>query len=39
MVLIGSSETHGTCYVETRNLDGETNLKSKCAPKKLKKHV
>ncbi|KAG8520290.1 Phospholipid-transporting ATPase IB [Galemys pyrenaicus] len=27
MVLISSSEPHATCYIETSNLDGETNLK------------
>lgn len=29
MLLIGSSEPEGLCYIETSNLDGETNLKIK----------
>ncbi|TDL18612.1 calcium transporting ATPase [Rickenella mellea] len=31
MVLIASSEPEGLCYIETSNLDGETNLKIKQA--------
>lgn len=38
MIVINSSESKGVCYVETKNLDGETNLKykqarSECIPK------
>lgn len=37
MVLLRSSEPKGVCYVETKNLDGETNLKHKVAEKSLNK--
>lgn len=33
MILINSSADKGICYVETKNLDGETNLKHKKALK------
>lgn len=39
MVLCRSSENKGLCYVETKNLDGETNLKHKVADKFLNKIV
>lgn len=29
IVVISSSDSEGSCYVETKNLDGETNLKTK----------
>ncbi|KAJ2355406.1 phospholipid transporting ATPase, partial [Coemansia sp. RSA 2618] len=32
LLLLSSSDDDGTCFVETKNLDGETNLKSKHAP-------
>ena len=35
MVLLRSSEPKGVCYVETKNLDGETNLKHKTTEKYL----
>lgn len=35
MVLVRSTEDEGVAYVETKNLDGETNLKNKCVPKDL----
>ena len=35
MLVIKSSEEEGVCYVETKNLDGETNLKHKSVPKQL----
>lgn len=31
MVLLTSSEDGGNCYIETSNIDGETNLKIKQA--------
>jgi phospholipid-translocating ATPase len=33
MILINSSGEKGICYIETKNLDGETNLKHKKATK------
>ena len=33
MVIIHTSDPQGVCYVETKGLDGETNLKMKSAPK------
>jgi phospholipid-transporting ATPase len=35
MVLLTSSGRKGICYIETKNLDGETNLKQKVANKDL----
>ena len=35
MILLKSSEPKGVCYVETKNLDGETNLKHKTTEKYL----
>lgn len=33
MILLTSSEPKGICYIETKNLDGETNMKHKLAHK------
>ena len=38
LFIIKTSEPKGTCYIETKNLDGETNLKSKCSIKEVEKH-
>lgn len=35
LVIISTGEADGACYVETKNLDGETNLKIKKGPKEL----
>ncbi|KAG2485813.1 hypothetical protein HYH03_015523 [Edaphochlamys debaryana] len=40
LVFLSSSDTGDLCYVETANLDGETNLKIKnCFAKTAKKHI
>jgi magnesium-transporting ATPase (P-type) len=33
VIVLSTSDSHGICYVETKNLDGETNLKIRQAPK------
>jgi len=35
VVMINTSLAKGVCYVETKNLDGETNLKQKTSAEKL----
>lgn len=35
VILLSSSESKGTCYIETKNLDGETNLKQKSVNKEF----
>ena len=37
MLLLQTSEPKGVCYIETKNLDGETNLKYKSAHKEIAK--
>lgn len=34
-MLLGASDSKGVCYVETKNLDGETNLKIKSVHKEI----
>jgi phospholipid-transporting ATPase len=38
IILLTSSEANGICYVETKNLDGETNLKHKLANPETQNH-
>ena len=35
LIIISTGEADGACYVETKNLDGETNLKIKKGPKEF----
>ena len=35
LLILKTSDAKGGCYVETKNLDGETNLKTKMAEKEL----
>ena len=35
LILLSCSDQDGVCYVETKNLDGETNLKNKQVAKDL----
>ena len=35
LLIVQSSENKSVCYTETKNLDGETNLKHKLAVKTL----
>ena len=35
LIVIGTAEQDGSCTIDTANLDGETNLKSKRAPQNL----
>ena len=35
-MILRTSEPKNDCYIETKNLDGETNLKNKACPKELK---
>ena len=34
-IIVLATSPKNICYVETKNLDGETNLKHKIAPKEL----
>ena len=33
IVVLRSSDEHGLCYIDTQNLDGETNLKQREVPR------
>lgn len=35
MLILHSSDPKGKLYIETKNLDGETNLKQKLVPKEF----
>ena len=35
-LIIKSSSSNGYCYIDTKNLDGETNLKAKCSVEEFK---
>ena len=39
LIVIASSKSAGTCYIETSSLDGEKNLKSKKIAKDLNKYI
>ena len=38
LLLLNSSAPKGICYIETKNLDGETNLKHKSSNKEIMHH-
>jgi len=38
VLILNTSDPKGCCYVETKNLDGETNLKVKTVQKDLNSH-
>jgi phospholipid-transporting ATPase len=37
LLLLNTSEPKGVCFIETKNLDGETNLKNKQTNKSILK--
>ena len=39
LILVKSSLPRGICYVETKNLDGETNMKQKIASEHIEKKL
>ena len=38
LILLYSTDSTRLCYIETKNLDGETNLKRKICPKEFQKY-
>lgn len=39
LILLRTSEQKGSCFVETKNLDGETNLKTKQTNKSIMRDI
>ena len=39
IILLNSSQSKGLCYIETKNLDGETNLKHKTSLRTTSMHA
>jgi phospholipid-transporting ATPase len=39
MLILFSSDSKGVCFIETKNLDGETNLKHKSANKEIQREI
>jgi magnesium-transporting ATPase (P-type) len=37
--VLATSELKDLCFIETKNLDGETNMKQKNAPKELTEYL
>ena len=39
LLLLNSSDEHGGCFIETSNIDGETNLKQRVVAKQATERV